>query len=247
MKKIFLFFLPVFIFGACMQYTEPGKENKKSTSWLPKDALFPEEDEFYTLFHMYDLKPSLTNIRPAKSDSSIQFCIPSAFTVVENDSIDGLFIVDGKIISRKVNHTLGGGLIIRDHKIFILKTNNSELLTEKWIDSVANLKQSFLQQIQLIRKGEALEFHKDQKLFQRRAIVSWDGISYCSVVQSKNEITLQDFADDLKKMKVVDAIYTDMGSFDEGWYRSLETKATVKIGKNCSQTSQQSNWLIFSL
>jgi hypothetical protein len=239
-----LLLISILFLTSCIQHVEPGYEEKISKNWLPKDAAFPEEDEFYTLFYKYDLHLALTNVRPSQSDTAIQFCIPAAFTVLENDSIDGVFIVDGKIINRKVNHHLGGGMIIAQNKNFILKTDDGKLLTETWIDSIAKLGQSFFQQIQLVRDGKALEFNKDQKLFQRRAIVTWEN-GEITAVESKNSITLQEFADDLVKMHVTNAIYTDMGSFDEGWYRNPVTSGIVTIGKNKSETARQSNWLIF--
>src|SRR5947207_676152 len=108
MKKNLLFFIVTFIFASCMQYSESKNNPLQNDSAIAVKKNFPSEDEFYSIFYVSDLIPGLRNIRPAKSDSSIQFCIPAAFTVLENDSIDGLFIIDGKIMSSKINHHLGG-------------------------------------------------------------------------------------------------------------------------------------------
>lgn len=96
----------------------------------------------------------------------------------------------------------------------------------------------------MVRDGEVLEFHKDQKLFQRRAVVIFVS-GKIAMIESKTPITLQEFANDLIKLQVQNAIYTDMGSYDEGWVRSPEDKTVKSIGKNRSQTKYQSNWLIF--
>jgi hypothetical protein len=240
--RSFLFL--ILLFSSCVQYTNGGSDAAVAAPAY-KENLWPKEDEFYSVFYPENLFPELRNIRPMPSDTSIQFCIPVAFTKLENDSIDGLFIANGKVFNRfAVNHTLGGGMLIRGKEISIFKTDGGKLLTTNWMDSIANLKQSFFQQIQLVRNNQALELRKDQKLFQRRAIVIFNG-GKIAVIESKNAITLQEFADDLVKLKVWDAIYTDMGSFDEGWYRDQTSKAIVKMGKNRSETARQSNWLIF--
>ena len=237
--------LPLLFFTSCVQYSNGSSDQTNSVSATATENLWPKEDEFYSVFYPGNLIPELRNIRPLSSDTTLQFCIPVAFTKLKNDSIDGLFIMNGKIVNRSaVNHTLGGGMLIRNNGISIFKTDNGKLLTESWSDSIANLQQSFFQQIQLVRNGEALELRKNQDLWQRRAIVIFQG-GEMAVIESKNEITLQEFAEDLVKLKVVDAIYTDMGSFDEGWYRNQTTKAIVPLGKNRRDTQRQSNWLVF--
>ena len=67
-----------------------------------------------------------------------------------------------------------------------------------------------------------------------------------AVIESKSPIMLQEFADDLVKMKVQNAIYTDMGSYDEGWARNPENGAIKVIGHNLSETPKQSNWALFT-
>jgi hypothetical protein len=218
---------------------------KKDSIVAAEKIKWKSEDEFYTTYYLLDKKIALADKRPSKADTSVFLCIPAAFTQLDDGSIDGLFIVDGKITDRKkVNHHLGGGLLVVNNQLHIFKTAEGKLLTESWKDSISALKGSFFQQIQMVRDGDALEFHKDQKLFQRRAVVIYhDGL--IAVVESKSPITLQEFANDLVKMKVRDAIYTDMGSYDEGWARNPATKAIEVIGQNKMQTVFQSNWLVF--
>ncbi len=244
MKKIRLLLFPILFFASCIQHSNSDSSNGNTSSGVPEKNYFPDEDEVYSVFYTKNLIPELRNVRPQKSDTSIQICIPAAFTLLENDSIDGLCIIDGKIISQKINHHLGGGMSISKNKIHIIHTDDGKILTDSYVNGISQLGQSFFQQIQLVRNDSALEFHKDQKLFQRRAVVIFDNPDV-AIVESKNAITLQEFADDLVKMHVKDAIYTDMGSYDEGWYRNPENKRVITMGKNCSQTSQQSNWLIF--
>lgn len=237
------------LFVSCMQVNADGTkvdaDKKDSIAAVAKDKKWKSEDEFYTTYHLLDHKIALADQRPSKLDTSIFLCIPAAFTQLDDGSIDGLFIIDGKITDRKkVNRRLGGGLLVVNDGVFIFKTAEGKLLTESWKDSISALKGSFFQQIQMVRDGEALEFNKDQKLFQRRAVVIFRDETI-AVVESKSPITLQEFADDLVKMRVYNAIYTDMGSYDEGWVRNPRNRTIEVIGDNRTQTRFQSNWLIF--
>lgn len=247
MQKLAIKFLFLLSLSSCVQINTDG--TKVAGNNLYSDSINQKtnsENEFFSFYYLKGMKVKLTDQRPSQADTSIKLCIPVAFTQLDDGSIDGLFILDGKIVDRKkVNHHLGGGFLITNDKISIFKTDDGKVLTENWIDSISNLKGSFFQQIQLVRNGENLEFHKDQKLFQRRAIAIFNG-GQIAMVESKSPITLQEFADDLVKMKVIDAIYTDMGSYDEGWLRSLENNKISVIGHNRMETQNQSNWLIFT-
>lgn len=240
-KLFLLLLLPLF---SCIQVNSDGTKvvENNPDSVVSKNNT---EDEFYSVFYLNNLRIELRDKRPSKSDTAIKLCIPAAFTQLDDGSIDGLFIINGIFTKReKVNHHLGGGFLIINDKISIFKTDDGKYLTESWKDSIANLKGSFFQQIQMVRDGENLEFHKDQKRFQRRAVAVFvDG--KIAVIESKSPITLQEFANDLMKMKVQDAIYTDMGSYDEGWVRNLENGAISVIGNSRIETEKQSNWLIF--
>ena len=66
-----------------------------------------------------------------------------------------------------------------------------------------------------------------------------------AIIESKQAITLKVFSDDLVLLGVQQLIYTDMGSWDEGWYKDPSSNKLVTIGQDLSQTSKQSNWIIF--
>jgi hypothetical protein len=247
--KAFGFLLLLLPFSSCMEVNADGTKispAKKDSLVASTKIKWKYEDEFYTVYYLLQNKVELRDQRPSKKDSAVLLCIPAAFTQLDDGSIDGLFIIDGKITNRKkINHHLGGGLLVVNNKLSILKTDDGKLLTESWQDSIVALKGSFLQQIQMVRHKVALDFNKDQKLFQRRAVVMYADSSV-AVVESKNRITLQEFADDLVKMKVMDAIYTDMGSYDEGWVREPANGKITVIGQNRMETAKQSNWVVFT-
>lgn len=199
----------------------------------------------YRIIDALNANGEITNERPSKKDTTIRLCIACAFTRLDNGGIDGLYILNGKIINSTVNKHLGGGLLIDHGKLSIIKTYDAKLLTEEWIDSVAARGASFLQQIQLVRDSVKLDFHRDVKFFQRRAIALFS-TGRTAVIESNYPIQLEMFAEDLIKMGVVNALYTDMGDWDEGWYRRPGTTEITTIGTLLSSTEKQSNWFIFS-
>lgn len=189
---------------------------------------------------------SLETIRPLRSDSSVIFVCAAAFTRLDNGRIDGLFVERGNIITRAVNHTLGGGIIIpppgSPELPSISGTDMGKKLDSAFVDSLVQTKSSFFQQIQMVRDGQALVFRKDRSRFQRRVICTWKGRSV--IVENRLPCTLQKFADVLKSCGIVNALYLDMGSWDEGWFRDQHFTLHV-LGLMRNQTDRQSNWLAF--
>lgn len=189
---------------------------------------------------------AITDSRPLKTDTNIVFVCAAAFTLLENDAIDGLFIDSGNVKVKWVNHSLGGGIIIPEKSskepAAIFGTDMGKSLDSVFIDSVAGLHASFFQQIQLVRDGQALRFQKEFSLFQRRALCIWHG--ELVVIESKTRCTMQKFANVLKSCGIQNALYVDMGSWDEGWYRTAQ-RELVSIGLMKNETDRQSNWFVF--
>lgn len=201
------------------------------------------ELHFYLPVNTY---PTLATTRPLKTDSSVVFVCAAAFTLLDNGKIDGLFIENGEVKVNWVNHTLGGGIIIPDkssnEKPVIFGTGMGKSIDSTFTDSVAALKASFFQQIQMVRDGEALVFRKDKSRFQRRALCIWH--NELVVVETSLPCTLQKFADVLKNCGIQNALYVDMGSWDEGWFRQSNNELST-IGLMRNQTPKQSNWFVF--
>jgi hypothetical protein len=189
---------------------------------------------------------AITTVRPLKNDTNVLFVCAAAFTLLENDAIDGLFIDSGNVKVRWVNHSLGGGIVLpeksADEPSHIFGTDMGKMLDSVFIDSIAQLGASFFQQIQLVRDGQALRFQKEFSLFQRRALCMWHG--ELVVVETKTACTMQKFANVLKSCGIQNALYVDMGSWDEGWYRTQQSEL-VKIGLMRNETDRQSNWFVF--
>jgi hypothetical protein len=198
----------------------------------------------YTFFNKNACKIAFTNVRPDKKDASVLMCIPAAFTNTGNDHIDGIFAVKGKVENTGViNKTLGGVCYIEKNTCRIFQSGKGRLFKDSLYQVVKNTKASFFQQIQCIENGRAASF-ADQKIFQRRGIAVLKDYSI-AIIESKENISLKVFSEDLVELGVIDLIYTDMGTWDEGWYRDPATKTTKTIGRYLSQTARQSNWVVF--
>lgn len=199
-----------------------------------------------TGYHIYDkgdLRLEWHLKRPDKNDSSIKFCIPAAFTTTTG-TVVGIYAENGKVGNRKaISKPIGGAILIEGGKFMIFPSGNGAKFTPAFIASVETRKASMFQQFQVVQNGTPASF-RDQKSFQMRAIVRFtDGRE--GVVESDTAITFKTFNADLAAMGVKDALYTDMGAWDEGWYRDPKTGKIVTIGNDRSKTSKQTNWVTF--
>ncbi|MEW6470308.1 MAG: hypothetical protein AB1458_15445 [Bacteroidota bacterium] len=236
MKKVF-FSLATLLSLALWSFTS------SSSAGLVSETLKGKSGNEYLIVYKGDAAIDFEITRPDKNDQSILLCIAGAFTTLDDYAIDGIYVCKGKIGNlEKPNTSLGGAILMTDGECTIFPSNKGALLTDSLLQAVAAKKGSLFQQIQMIEKGKAAKF-KDVKLFQRRGIaVFTDG--RIAIAESKKAITLKTFADDLAALDVKDLLYTDMGSWDEGWYRNSGGKQ-VALGTNHSQTSKQSNWIVF--
>lgn len=198
----------------------------------------------YTLFHKNNFKIDLSLKRPEKTDKTIMLCIAGAYTDLQSYAPDGLLICNGKVFNKnKVNYTLGGAIKIIEGDCVMFPTNKGKLLTDSLINFVASKKGSLFQQILMIEKGVGAKY-KDVKLFQRRAIVKLKG-NKTAVIESYEHITLTAFTTDLLELGVQDALYVDMGAWDEGWYKNRIDNKIITIGRMKTQTDKQCNWVVF--
>ncbi|MBC7862415.1 MAG: hypothetical protein IAF38_05525 [Bacteroidia bacterium] len=197
----------------------------------------------YTYYKKGKNKIGFTTTRPDRKDSSILICIPAAFTRLTDFRVDGFYCENGVAGNTdSINHHIGGAMKIKGDSVWIFATNKGKFFTKGMIDTLKNEKATAFQQIQMIKNFVA-EDSKSEKKFQSRGIaVMFDG-EVC-IVESEQAITLKTFAQDLAgEDNVKELLYTDMGAWDEGWYRDPITKKIRVMGKNLSQTSKQSNWV----
>lgn len=200
-----------------------------------------------TGYHVYEKGADLNIVwcvkRPRKLDSKVKLCIPAAFTTTTG-TVVGVYAVDGKVSNKsQISKPIGGVLEIVDGKFKIFPSQNGGKFTPEFFASVETDKASMFQQFQLVESGTPAKF-KDQKHFQMRAIAKFkNGME--AIVESDKAIDFKTFNADLVAMGVKDAIYTDMGAWDEGWYRDPKSNSIIPIGNDRSKTDKQTNWITF--
>lgn len=64
------------------------------------------------------------------------------------------------------------------------------------------------------------------------------------IIESQDNVSFQEFGDDLVAIGAENALYTDMGPWSEGWYRDSETNKTVPFGNSSFMTAKQTNWVV---
>lgn len=239
-KKFFFILLIIAAASLLLHYTllQPLKtplkvEIKKGASGLSD----------YTIIYKGSAKIGFEDARPLKTDTSILLCIPGAFTRLNDYKIDGLFICNGQVINKdKINHSLGGGIKIEDGACKIFSTQYGKLLTDSLINAIALKKGSFFQQIRMLDDDGPAHFI-DSTITWRRGITIFKN-GDIAIIESSEPVALATFARDIYALGAKSLIYTDMGAWDEGWYRNADG-APIRIGKSLTQTKLQSNWVVF--
>ncbi len=252
-NNIFLFVFSLALISSCMFTDSQAVQNTDSanSSTVTRHSYIRDSactvDSLDIVFYIPEnCLAEITNVRPLKTDSSIVLVCAAAFTRLENDAIDGLYVIRGNALNRKVNRGLGGGITIPNDgdvsSCIIAGTEMGSKLDSAFIENIISDSASFFQQIQLNRDGLPLVFRKDVSLFQRRAVCMLNGKAV--IAESKNVCTLQQFAHALDAAGVDNSIYLDMGSWDEGWFRRKNNEIQT-IGLIRTATKRQSNWLVY--
>ncbi len=195
----------------------------------------------YRLFPQEKLAFDFVVARPSIKNKRVVLCIPAAFTM-QDGTIDGLCIINGVKLNGPVNKELGGAMIIERGNARLLSTNKGAILNKNFLNIVKAKKASMFQQFLIVQNGTPASF-RDQSKFQRRAVCQSKHGAFL-MVESESPVTFMTFNSDLASIGMVNAIYLDMGSWDEGWYRDATSGTVVTIGLNRSRTESQSNWLL---
>lgn len=196
----------------------------------------------YTLYPKGDLDFDFVVSRPSETQGDIYFCIPAAFTT-PYDQVDGVYISNGAIgNAHGVNTELGGAMLIESGRGKLLSTDKGKMITAEFLQNVQKSRGSLFQQFLIVHEGMASSF-KDKSKFQRRAVCETTRGSF-GVVESDRPITFSTFNEDLVALGMKEALYCDMGAWDEGWYRAGTNAKVTRIGLDRSLTRRQSNWLV---
>lgn len=204
----------------------------------------PDGDE-YTFFHPLNSSIEFVTKRPDSKDTSITFCVAAAFTNLKDFKIDGLYLEKGERHHfDRINYTLGGAYYNHGSGPKLISTNKGLDLSDSLLNLFEADSVSLFQQILMVIDGKPETF-KYEKHFQRRALVTTETGEYY-IVENTQPKTLHDFCNGLVELDndAKNALYLDMGGWDEGWYR-YSSDSIVVIGSDRSATAFQSNWIVY--
>lgn len=181
---------------------------------------------------LYDSRPEFNKSR--------FFCVPAAFTS-PIQTIDGYFLIEGRAINENLKSDISGYIIFSKDLCIIDSIENLTVDRFKWAQKQGY---SLFQQELLVKKSKYVKCYKFENHKNiRRAIVKYpEGELF--IVESIRPITILEFQQALIEIKVEDAIYLDMATYGEGWYKSCDHEK-IRIGELFTNTQKQSNWLTF--
>lgn len=178
--------------------------------------------------------------KPDIDDESIYMSVVAAFTSRPPERIVGKTVSNGIGKIYPTEEETAYCIIINDTvDIFPLHENSNYNYKE-----AIKRKGDYFQQMLLVWDFQIkkCDVFKDRKT-ERRALVLING--QASIVESEEKLHIDDFSRGLVELGADKAIYLDMGSWSQGWYRKKDN-TIVDIGKNWKSSHLQTNWLIIT-
>ncbi|MBR5254956.1 MAG: phosphodiester glycosidase family protein [Bacteroidales bacterium] len=214
---------------------------KSQESRLEIDTFYYQLDTSNYTFAVYKPENATYHFQRTKPDSNnnnLLMSVVAAFTSKAPEHIVGTSVSNGKKKIYPTDAETAYCLIIgEDVKIESLNQNRNIS-----IEKAVKQKGDYFQQMHLVENGQpkSCEIFKNRSTF-RRALAQKEGQTH--IVETLDRMTIDDFVEVLINLGYEQAIYLDMGSWSEGWYRDSEDKI-VKIGNNWRSSHLQTNWLV---
>jgi hypothetical protein len=197
----------------------------------------------YSLFHPQNLAVRVVTRRPDVGNSHYLLSVAAAYTDLQTNQPLDLLVCGGRVLqpTAKVGF-LDGALTILGNIYTISRLAKGQSPPSTRLEQVRAGKGTLLLQELLVLQG------KNQRaaggsVFQRRALVEFANHRFAVVESASNYLTMKQFGDDLLELGAKNALYLDMGDWDEGWYKTRGQ--VVKLGNRRTETARQSNWLVF--
>jgi hypothetical protein len=197
----------------------------------------------YSLFYPQNLAVRVVTSRPNVGSSQYRLSVAAAYTDLQTNQPLDLLVCGGRVLQPKAKvGFLDGSLTILGNTLTISQLAKGQSPSSTQLEQVRAGKGTLLLQELLVFRG------KNQKaaggsVFQRRALVEFASHRFAVVESASNYLTMKKFADDLLELGAKNALYLDMGDWDEGWYKSQGRVAV--LGNRRTETARQSNWLVF--
>lgn len=210
-------------------------------SRLEIDTLYHQIDTTQYRFARYvpeNAHYHFQRVKPDSNNTNLLMSVVAAFTSKAPEHVVGTSVSNGKKRIYPTDAETAYCLIVGEEvKIEALSENHKSA-----IETAVKQKGDYFQQMHLIENSEAkaCEIFKNRATF-RRALAQKEGETH--LVESLDRMTIDDFIQSLIFLGYEQAIYLDMGSWSEGWYRNDENEI-IRIGNNWKSSHLQTNWLV---
>ena len=198
----------------------------------------------YTVFYPDKLSVQVSCRRPEAEGGPVQLCVAAAYTDLQTNTPLDLLVCNGTVLepAAKVGF-LDGVLTIVGDSVRISRIAKGQSPPEAEVARVRAAGGTLLLQELLVFAGQN-QRAAGGSLFQRRALVELANRRLAVVESVADGLTMQQFADDLLALGARNALYLDMGDWDEGWYKA--NGRVIRLGHRQTETARQSNWLVFA-
>lgn len=210
-------------------------------SRLEIDTLYHQIDTMQYRFARYvpqNAHYHFQRVKPDSNNTNLLMSVVAAFTSKAPEHVVGTSVSNGKKRIYPTDAETAYCLIVGEEvKIEALSENHKSA-----IETAVKQKGDYFQQMHLVEDAEAktCEIFKNRATF-RRALAQKEGETH--LVESLDRMTIDDFIQSLIFLGYEQAIYLDMGSWSEGWYRN-EDNEIIRIGNNWKSSHLQTNWLV---
>ncbi len=197
----------------------------------------------YSVFYPRTLSPQVATTRPDATSGNYHLSVAAAYTDLDTDQPLGLLVCNGQTLQTKAKvGLLDGVLTLTGGQLTISRIPAGQTPPAAELEKARRQKGTVLLQELLVFQGQN-QRTDGGSVFQRRALVEFHDHRFAVVESESDALTMQQFADDLIELGAVNALYLDMGDWDEGWYKA--GSRVVKLGYRRTATARQSNWLVF--
>jgi hypothetical protein len=197
----------------------------------------------YTVFYPNQLPIRVVTTRPDPGRSPCQLSVAAAYTDLDTDQPLDLLVDNGRVRQTQARvGFLDGVLTITGDSLRITRIPGGQTPPGEVLEQVRRQNGTLLLQELLVYEGR-VQRPAGGSAFQRRALVELPQRRFVVIESAADDLTLQQFAADLLELGARNALYLDMGDWDEGWYK--EGGEVVVLGLRRTETARQSNWLVF--
>jgi hypothetical protein len=197
----------------------------------------------YTIFYSENLTVQATTTRPDPARADSWLSVAAAYTDLTTYEPLDLLVCQGRVRQRQATvGFLDGQLTILGDSLRIDQLPRGQSPAGAQLEQARQQGGTVLLQELLVVGGKNLR-SAGGSLFQRRALAELAGHRFAVVESEADDLSMQQFGDDLVELGARSALYLDMGGWDEGWYK--DGGRVVKLGHRRTDTARQSNWLVF--